>query len=572
VLTGLPTEDAACQTRSMDDLRRRVRASLRAGAERAPARAHFRALGVDPARLDGPIVGVASTWTGTMPCNLNHLELSSAVCEGVAAAGGVPLPFNTIAVSDNQSQGTPGMRASLISREVIADSIELMTHAHDFDALVCIVGCDKTVPGALMALARVDKPSTVLYSGPMRAGRLGGRELTIQDVWEAVGAEERGLISRDELDEVEAFSCPGAGTCAGHFTANTMALALDCLGISRIGDALVPADETAERRAAAERTGRTAAGLSISARTFLDRRALLNAAAGIAATGGSTNGILHLLAIAREAGVPLTLDDLAEIGERTPVLASLVPSGRHTAETFHRAGGTATLIRELIAAGLVDGSAPTVGGERLAEATADAAPPDGDVLFSVEAPYRPGGALYVLRGNLAPDGALVKAAGTSRRFHSGPARVFESEEACADAVREGRVVAGDVLVVRYEGPAGGPGMREMLSITSSVVGAGLGESVALVTDGRFSGATRGLMIGHVAPEAARGGPLAAVEEGDTITIDLDRRTLDVDLAPAELAARLAAWAPPELPYDGGVFGRYRRLVGSASEGAVLRNG
>jgi dihydroxy-acid dehydratase len=552
--------------------RRRARTALRAGAERAGARAHFRALGVDPSRLDGPIVGVASTWTGTMPCNLNHLELSVAVCDGVVAAGGVPLPFNTIAVSDNQSQGTPGMRASLISREVIADSIELMTHAHDFDALVCIVGCDKTVPGALMALARVDKPATVLYSGPMRAGRLGDRELTIQDVWEAVGAEERGLMSRAELDEVEAFACPGAGTCAGHFTANTMAVAVDCLGISRVGDGLVPADETDERRASAERAGRTAAGLSASAHTFLDRRALLNAATGIAATGGSTNGILHLLAIAREAGTPLTLDELAEVGERTPVLASLVPSGRHAAEAFHRAGGTTTLISELIAAGLVDGSAPTVAGATLAEATSDAPAPDGDVLFSVDAPYKPGGALYVLRGNLAPDGALVKAAGTSRRFQRGPARVFESEEACADAVREGRITAGDVLVVRYEGPAGGPGMREMLSVTSSVVGAGLGDSVALVTDGRFSGATRGLMIGHLAPEAARGGPLAVIEDGDTITIDLDRRTLEVDLAPDELARRLAAWEPPELPYDGGVFGRYRRLVGSASEGAVLWNG
>src|SRR4051794_1433811 len=319
------------------ELRTRARAALRGGPERAGARAHFRAMGIDPARLDGPIVGVVSTWTGTMPCNLNHRELSDAVCAGVAAAGGVPMPFNTIAVSDNQSQGTPGMRASLVSREVIADSIELMTHAHDFDALVCIVGCDKTVPAALMALARVDKPATVLYSGPMRAGRRGARELTIQDVWEAVGAEERGLVSRAELDEVEALACPGAGTCAGHFTANTMAVALDCLGISRIGDALVPADETAARRESAERAGTTAVELRASARTFLDRRALLNAAAGIAATGGSTNGILHLLAIAREAGVELTLDELAEVGERAPVLASLLPSGRHTAETFQRA-------------------------------------------------------------------------------------------------------------------------------------------------------------------------------------------------------------------------------------------
>ena len=328
---------------SQDALRRRARAGLAAGAERAGARAHFRAMGIDPARLDSPIVGVASAWTGTMPCNLNHLELSARVADGVTAAGGVALPFNTIAVSDNQSQGTPGMRASLISREVIADSIELMTHAHDFDALVCIVGCDKTVPAALMALARVDKPAVVLYSGPMRAGSLRGREVTIQDVWEAVGAEERGLIPRAELDELERHACPGAGTCAGHFTANTMAVALDCLGLACIGDGLVPADEMEAKGAAAERAGALAvrlAGGGPTARSFLDRRALLNAMAGIAATGGSTNGILHLLAIAREAGVPLTLDELADVGARTPVIASLAPSGRFAAEDLDRVGGT----------------------------------------------------------------------------------------------------------------------------------------------------------------------------------------------------------------------------------------
>ena len=510
-----------------------------------------------------------------MPCNLNHRELAEAVCAGVAEAGGVPLPFNTIAVSDNQSQGTPGMRASLVSREVIADSIELMAHAHDFDALVCVVGCDKTVPAALMALARLDRPAAVLFSGPMRAGSFRGRAVTIQDVWEAVGAEERGLLSRADLDELEAAACPGHGTCAGHFTANTMAVALDCLGIARPGDGLVPADELETRRLSAASAGATAVDLArrgVGGRTFLDRRALLNAAAGIAATGGSTNGILHLLAVAREAEAPLTLDELAQVGERTPVLASLVPSGRHTAEELHRAGGTAVLIRELAAAGLVDGSAPTVTGRTLAEETADAPAPDGDVLFPVAAPYSETGALFVLRGNLAPEGSLVKASGVSRRFQRGPARVFDSEEACADAVRAGRVRAGEVLVVRYEGPAGGPGMREMLSVTSSVVGAGFGDSVALVTDGRFSGATRGLMVGHVAPEAARGGPLAAVRDGDTIVIDLAARTVAVELEDAELAARLASWTPPALPYATGVFGRYRALVGSASEGAVLGTG
>jgi dihydroxy-acid dehydratase len=529
-------------------------------------------MGIDPSRLDGAIVGIASTWTGTMPCNLNHLELSSHVADGVAAAGGVPLPFNTIAVSDNQSQGTPGMRASLISREVIADSIELMTHAHDFDALVCIVGCDKTVPAALMALARIDKPAVVLYSGPMRAGALHGREVTIQDVWEGVGAEERGLITRAELDALELHSCPGAGTCAGHFTANTMAVALDCLGISTIGDGLIPADASGDKGAAAERAGTLAvrlAGDGPTARTFLDRRALLNAMAGIAATGGSTNGILHLLAIAREAGVPLTLDELAEIGGRTPVIASLTPGGRFAAEDLHRAGGTGVLIRELVRGGHIDGTAPTVDGGTLAEATHDRPAPDGEVLFAVEAPFKPTGALHALRGNLAPDGSLVKLA-AARRFHEGPARVFDSEEACTDAVRAGVAQPGDVLVVRYEGPAGGPGMREMLSVTSSVVGAGLGESVALVTDGRFSGATRGLMVGHVAPEAARGGPLALVRDGDTITIDIDAKRLSIGLDDEELAARLAAWQPPILPAVGGVFARYRALVGSASEGAVLQ--
>ncbi len=556
---------------TQDALRRRAREALAAGAERAPARAHFRAMGIDPARLGGPIVGVASTWTGTMPCNLNQRELADRVADGVRAAGGVALGFNTIAVSDNQSQATPGMRASLISREVIADSIELMVHAHDFDAVVCIVGCDKTVPAALMALARVDKPAVVLYSGPMRAGALRGREVTIQDVWEAVGAEERGLISRAELDELERYACPGAGTCAGHFTANTMAVALDCLGLACIGDGLIPADDLEAKGAAAERAGALAVRIAVgetTARAFLDRRALLNAMTGIAATGGSTNGILHLLAIAYEAGVPLSLDELADVGAKTPVVASLAPSGRYMAEDLHRVGGTASLIRELVRGGYLEGAAPTVGGQTLAAATAAAEPPDGEVLFTVEQPFKPTGALHALRGNLAPDGSLVKLA-AGRRFQQGPARVFDSEESCTDAVRAGVIAAGDVLVVRYEGPAGGPGMREMLSVTASVVGAGLGEYVALVTDGRFSGATRGLMVGHVAPEAARGGPLAVVSDGDLITIDLDAKRLTLEVSDDELAERLAAWRPPPLAYVGSVFARYRALVGSASEGAVL---
>ena len=553
-------------------LRRRAREGLAAGAERAPARAHFRAMGIDPARLGGPIVGVASTWTGTMPCNLNLRELADRVADGVTAAGGVALSFNTIAVSDNQSQGTPGMRASLISREVIADSIELMVHAHDFDALVCLVGCDKTVPAALMALARVDKPAVVVYGGPMRAGRWREREVTIQDVWEAVGAEERGLMPRADLAELERLACPGAGTCAGHFTANTMAVALDCLGLAALGAGLVAADERDAKGEAAAAAGELAVRLveqQLTARRFLDRRALLNAMAGSAASGGSTNGILHLLAIACEAGTPLTLADLTDVARRTPVLASLAPSGRFMAEDFQRAGGTASLIRELIRGGHVEGAARTVAGPTLAEAAAGAAAPDGEVILPLEQPFKPSGALYALHGNLAPDGSIVKLAGTERRTHRGPARVFDSEEACTDAVRSGKVQDDDVLVVRYEGPAGGPGMREMLSVTASVVGAGLGESVALVTDGRFSGATRGLMVGHVAPEAARGGPLAVVRDGDAITIDVDAGTLEVALTETEMAERLAAWQPPPLRYAGGVFARYRALVGSASEGAVL---
>jgi dihydroxy-acid dehydratase len=530
-------------------------------------------MGIDPARLDGPIVGIASTWTGTMPCNLNQRELSDRAAQAIHAAGGIALPFNTIAVSDNQSQGTPGMRASLISREVIADSIELMVHAHDFDAVLCLVGCDKTVPAAQMALARVDKPALVLYGGPMRPGRWRGKEVTIQDVWEAVGAVERGAAPRAELDALERRACPGPGACAGHFTANTMAVALELMGLAVIGDGLIPAVATAEKAAAAERAGRLAvalAGRGPTARAFLDRRALLNAMAGIAATGGSSNALLHLLAIAHDAGVRISLDDLIAVAQRTPVIASLAPSGTWLAGDLHRVGGVAAVAAELLESGYLNGAAPVVQGGTLADATAHAPAPDGEVVFSAAQPFKPHGQLFALRGNLAPDGSVVKLAGTERTRHSGPARVFDSEEACADAVRSGEAMPGDVLVIRYEGPAGGPGMREMLSVTASVVGAGLGEAVALVTDGRFSGATRGLTVGHVAPEAARGGPLAAVRNGDVVTIDIAAGSLRVEVPDEEIAARLAAWTPPPPRYDVGVFARYRASVGSASEGAVLR--
>src|SRR3954452_16796558 len=524
----------------MDDeaARRRARAGLRSGAERAGARSHFHAMGIDPGRLDGPIVGIASTWTRTMPCNLNHRRLAARAAAAVEAADGVALQFNTIAVSDNQTQGTTGMRASLVSREVIADSIGLMVHAHDFDALVCLVGCDKTVPAALMALARVDRPAVVLSGGPMLAGRLDGLEAAKAALREGVGAHERGRLERAGLDALERAACPGAGYCAGNCTANTMAIVVDMLGLGVAGDGLVPAAELAAKDAAAARAGALAVALArdgTTARRFLDRRALEHAMAGAVASGGSTNAFLDLLAIAREAGVPLALDDLAAISARTPVLAGLLPGGRFAAEDLHRAGGTATLIAELARRGLVDGDAPTVDGRTLAQVAAGAAAADGEVVREV----KPRGSLHALRGSLAPDGCVLKLAGAERRRHTGPARVFDDEQACADAVRAGDVAPGDVLVLRYEGPAGGPGMREMLSVTSSVVGAGLGDAVALVTDGRFSGATRGLMVGHVAPEAARGGPIAAVRDGDPVTIDVDARRLDLEVDDSELARRLA---------------------------------
>ncbi len=526
-------------------------------------------MGIDPDRLDGPIVGIASTWTGTMPCNLNLRQLADRAAAAVTAAGGVPLIFNTIAVSDNQSQATPGMRASLVSREVIADSIELIVDAHDFDSVLCLVGCDKTVPAAVMALARMDRPGLVLSGGPMLAGRANGRALTIQDMWEAVGAHERGRLGRDELDRLERIACPGPGYCSGNFTANTMAIAVDFLGLGVIGDGLIPAAHVEDKDAAAARAGELAVSLAehgTTARTFLDRRAIVNAMMGVVASGGSTNGFLHLLAIAHEAEVEVSLDDLGEISARTPVIADLAPGGPWVAEDLHRVGGTATLMRELLRVGALDGTAPTVEGRTLADVAADAPDPDGEVIGS----FKPRGSLYALRGNLAPDGAVLKHAGTERRRQSGPARVFDDEGSCIEAVRAGRVDEGEVLIVRYEGPAGGPGMREMLGLTASVVGAGLGESVALVTDGRFSGATRGLMVGHVSPEAARGGPLAAVQNGDLVTIDLDAGRLDVDLTDEELSRRLDALTLPEPRFARGVYARYAAEVSSASEGAVVK--
>jgi dihydroxy-acid dehydratase len=558
--------------RPSDPAKRRS-AALTDGPDRAPARAMLKGTGFTDEDLARPLIGVSTTWIETMPCNLNQRALAEYVKRGIRAAGGTPLEFNTISVSDGVSMGTEGMRASLVSREVIDDSIELVARGHLFDGLVCLVGCDKTIPAAVMALCRLDLPGLVLYNGSIAPGRFRGRDVTIQDVFEAVGAHAAGTMSPAELHELEGVACPGAGACGGQFTANTMSTALEFLGISPAGLNGIPALDP-DKESAAERTGSLVLKLVREDRRpsqIVTREALENAAASISATGGSTNGVLHLLAIARELRIPFELEDFDRIAERTPVIASLKPGGRFVATDVHEAGGVALVARELLKQGLVHGDAPTVDGRTLGEiATAVVERPGQEVVVPIETPIKPTGGLAILRGNLAPDGCVVKLAGHERLLHCGPTRVFDSEEACFAAVKERRLAPGDVVVIRYEGPAGGPGMREMLHVTAAIVGEGLGDAVALVTDGRFSGATRGLMVGHVAPEAARGGPIAVVRDGETITIDLAAGDLSVELDEAELAERLAAWQPPPPDQAAGVFARYRALVGSASEGAVLR--
>jgi dihydroxy-acid dehydratase len=535
----------------------------------------LRAIGFTREDLGKPLIGVGHSWIETMPCNYNHRRLSEKVKAGIRAAGGTPMEFNTIAISDGVSMGTEGMKASLVSREVIADSIELVTRGHLFDGLVMIVGCDKTIPAAVMALVRLDIPGLALYSGTIGPGRHRGKDITLQEVFEAVGAVAAGTMSREELRQVEESACPGAGACGGQFTANTMATAIEFLGISPPGANDVPAidprkDEVAER---AGRLVMELVGKDIRPRQIITRAALENAIASVAATGGSTNAVLHLLAIAREAGVPLSLDDFDRVAARTPVIASLKPGGEYVATDLHDAGGIPLVTRRLAEGGLIDGAAPTVDGRTMAQVGAAAVETPGQKVVSlVSAPLKPTGGLAILRGNLATEGCVVKLAGHERLLHRGPARVFDSEEDAFAAVRARQIKAGDVVVIRYEGPVGGPGMREMLGVTAALVGEGLGDSVALITDGRFSGATHGLMVGHVAPEAARGGPIAALRDGDSIVVDVKARQLNVDLPADEIARRLTQWTAPAPRYTEGVFAKYAALVSSASEGAITRPG
>jgi dihydroxy-acid dehydratase len=544
---------------------------LTTGAHRAPARAMLKAVGFSDADLQKPLIGVANTWIEIGPCNYHLRELAVHVKAGIRARGGTPMEFNTVSISDGITMGTEGMRASLVSREVIADSIELVTKGNGFDGLVVLVGCDKTIPAAVMALARLNVPGLILYGGSIAPGHWNGHEVTIQDVFEAVGAHAAGRLSDADLGRLEAVACPGAGACGGQFTANTMAIACEFLGIAALGSGSVPANDP-RKAAVAHQAGERVMDLvarGVRPRDILTRRAIENAIAAVATTGGSTNAVLHLTAIAREAGVELRLADFDRISARVPLLADLKPSGRFVATDLHAAGGSALVARRLLDAGAIDGAAATVTGRTLGEEAAGAVETPGqEVVRPVDRPLKPNGGLVILRGSLAPDGAVMKVSGADRLQHRGPARVFDSEEAAFDAVQRQAIRPGDVLVIRYEGPSGGPGMREMLAVTAAIVGAGLGDSVALVTDGRFSGATRGLMVGHIAPEAARGGPIAAARDGDMVAIDAAARTLELEIDSGELQRRLAAWSPPAARYSGGVFAKYARLVSSASAGAV----
>ncbi|HWT23708.1 MAG TPA: dihydroxy-acid dehydratase [Solirubrobacteraceae bacterium] len=546
---------------------------LTEGPARAPARSYLHGIGFDAEALSKPIIGVASTWTETMPCNFGLRALAARVKEGIRAAGGTPMEFNTVAISDGITMGTSGMKTSLVSREVIADSIELVARGHLFDGIVALAACDKTIPGAVMALARVDVPSVLLYGGSILPGHFKGHDVTIQDVFEAVGAHAAGKIDDEELRALEQAASPGVGACGGQFTANTMAMAFEMLGISPMGSAMVPAAYE-EKGDVAMEAGKLV--MDVLARgqrpsDIITREALENAITAIAMSGGSTNGVLHLLAVAREAGVELAIDDFDRIAARTPLLCDLKPGGRYVARDLYDAGGVAVVAKRMAEAGLLHEDAQTVTGRTIGEHARAAEETSGQrVVRPLDEPIKTTGGLAILRGNLAPEGSVVKLSGHERVHHEGPARVFESEEEAMAAVTGRRIRAGDVVVIRNEGPAGGPGMREMLAVTAALVGEGLGGDVALLTDGRFSGATRGFMAGHVAPEAVAGGPIAAVRDGDTITIDVPNRRLDIALPDEEIARRVAAYERPAPSVSDGVLAKYAKLVSSASEGAVTR--
>ncbi len=541
------------------------------GRDRAPARAMLKSIGFTDEDLAKPIVGIANTWIETMPCNFHLRALAEKVKAGVRAAGGTPMELNTIAISDGVTMGTEGMKASLVSREVVADSIELVGRGHMFDAMVALVGCDKTIPGGAMALIRLNVPSVLLYGGSIAAGRFQGRDVTVGDVFEAVGANAAGLMTDAELKELEDHACPGAGACGGQFTANTMSTVMEFIGLSPMGLNSIPALDPKKDEAAFQ-CGQIVMDLlkrGVKPLDILTRQAFENAIASVAATGGSTNAVLHLLAMAREANVPLAIEDFDVISSRTPIIADLKPGGRFVAVDVHRAGGIPLIAKKLLEAGLLDGSQMTPTGKTIAEEAARVTETPGqDVVRPVSNPIKKTGGLVILKGNLAPEGCVIKVAGYERTHHRGPARVFDCEEDAMRAVMSKSIKAGDVVVIRYEGPRGGPGMREMLGVTGALVGEGLGDSVALLTDGRFSGATHGLMAGHVAPEAARGGPIAAVADGDTVVFDIEKRRIDMEVSDAEIQARLAKWKAPEPRYKRGVFAKYAALVSSASEGAV----
>jgi dihydroxy-acid dehydratase len=554
------------------DLKKRSR-GITDGRDRAPARSMFKAIGFTDADLSKPLIGVANTWIETMPCNFHLRRLSAKVKEGIRAAGGTPMEFNTIAISDGETMGTEGMRASLVSRELIADSIELVCRGQLFDAVVCVVGCDKTTPAAAMALARMDLPGLVLYGGTIAPGTYRGKDITIQDVFEAVGANAAGKITDQELLDIENVACPGAGACGGQYTANTMSTVMEMMGLSPMGFNSVPAMDPQKDQVAFD-CGRVIINVlqkGIRPRQLMTRNAFENAIASVAATGGSTNSVLHLLAMAREAEVELEIDDFQTVSERTPLLADLKPSGRFVAADMHRAGGVRLLARRLLKGKHLHPDTKTVTGLSLKEESASAIESPGQaVIAPLEKPLKKTGGLVILKGNIAPEGCVAKISGHERLEHRGPARVFESEEDAMAAVTGKKIHAGDVVVIRNEGPKGGPGMREMLSVTGAIVGEGLGSSVALLTDGRFSGATHGLMAGHVSPEAALGGPIGAVRDGDMILFDVTNRVLKVEISDEVLHQRMQEWKPPQPRYATGVFAKYAALVSSASQGAITK--